>query len=71
LQDAIQIERPGMVLYPSRSRLIWSLLLCLAFVAIGILMAAAGEVAGWLCIVFFGLGTIAFCVQLLPGASYL
>jgi hypothetical protein len=48
------------------------LAICLAFTAIGVLgVRTDGPVVGWLCLILFGLGSIVFLIQLLPGASYL
>lgn len=42
------------------------------FVAMGACLVVKGELlAGWLCIIFFGLGVAIGCVSLLPGCNYL
>ena len=61
-----------IVLRPSALKTILYLAICLGFTAIGILgIRTDGPVIGWLCLVFFGSGTVIFILQLLPGASYL
>jgi hypothetical protein len=51
------------------------LVVALIFVVIGVALVRreSGEdvVWGWLCIVFFGLGSVVFAVSLLPGANWL
>jgi len=47
------------------------LLICSAFVAVGVWMASEGEMIGWFASSFFGLGVIVAIVQLLPNASHL
>lgn len=57
--------------HPKRAKMALLLLVCVAFVAVGVLMIRDGEVIGWLCAGFFGLGIPIFSIQLLPGSSYL
>ena len=61
------------MLRPSKRKHIAYLFGCLAFVVIGALQVSnrqAGAI-GWLCLLFFGLGVVAFTAQIIPGASYL
>lgn len=60
-----------MLFRPSRTKWLRLMLVCLAFVAVGISVLSASAVGGWLCIVFFGLGVIVCLVALLPGSGYL
>ena len=60
-----------MELRPSRLRLVGLLLVCAAFVAVGVAALHQSALVGWLCIVFFGLGGGIAVVSLFPGASYL
>ncbi len=60
-----------LTLYPRKSRAIGLLLVCSAFVAIGIWMGFSGERPGFLCAAFFGLGIPAAVIQLLPGSTFL
>ena len=46
-------------------------MVCGAFVAIGVAMVESGDWRGWLPLVFFGLGVVAFGLQFLPNCSYL
>jgi hypothetical protein len=63
---------PVVVLRPSKKKLIWFLLVSLAFVAVGLQMISHGEfLGGWLGVLFFGSGGVVFGIQLVPGASYL
>jgi hypothetical protein len=57
--------------YPKKIKLVLLFLVCLAFVAGGILMIREGEKMGWLCTVFFGLGVPIFLLNLHPRSSYL
>jgi hypothetical protein len=60
-----------LVLRPSRLR-VWLLITVgLAFSVGGVLMIRAGESKGWFALVFFGLCTVVFVIQLFPNSSYL
>jgi hypothetical protein len=47
------------------------LALCLAFTVVGGWMIYGRRPAGWFVAVLFGLGSLVFALQLLPGSSYL
>ncbi len=58
--------------YPKRWKQLIYLLLCVAFVGIGVtILIKDGDPIAWACIAFFGLGVGVFGVQLFPGAAYL
>lgn len=61
----------SITLYPSRLRLIWLLLGCSIFVAIGIWMGIEGESFGYVGAAFFGLGVPVSLIQMIPGAGFL
>jgi hypothetical protein len=65
------MESEELVLKPSTASLLWPLVACLAFVAIGAWMLGSSPGMGWLVIVVFGLGLVVLSVQLLPGSSQL
>jgi hypothetical protein len=69
--DSAAAQRQELTLLPARPRTIGLLLVCLLFTGGGGWMIGKGEIAGWLCAVFFGLGCVVFSVNLWPGASYL
>lgn len=58
-------------LYPKKTQMVLLFLVCLAFVAGGVLMIREGRGMGWLAAGFFGLGLPVFLIQLLPGSAYL
>lgn len=60
-----------LTLYPRRSRAIWLLLGCSAFVALGVWLGLSGERNGFLGAAFFGLGIPIAVIQLLPGSAFL
>lgn len=45
--------------------------ICLAFAAIGLLMARDGQAMGWVCLLFFGAGGLVLAASAVPGASHL
>lgn len=61
--------------YPSKRRLLLSLLGSVVFSAIGVLLICDGKkddaAAGWLCGIFFGLGSVIILAELHPKASFL
>ncbi len=68
--DTLLASFPGpVVLRPSRRK--WLLILagCSIFTAMGIWMVIGGETRGWLALIFFGIGAVAACLLLLPGAA--
>jgi hypothetical protein len=60
-----------VVYRPKKAKTLLFLLLCLAFVACGLLMIHEGKAFGWLGVAFFGLGVIVFTLQLLFDCSHL
>lgn len=61
-----------VTLRPGRIKQTLLLLLCSVFVVAGIFMVRKdGDVMGYVCIVFFGLGCGVFLVNFLPSAAYL
>ena len=64
-------EDSRLLLRPSKKGTLGLLLICSAFVAVGVWMASEGEMIGWFASSFFGLGVIVAIVQLLPNASHL
>ena len=59
-------------LYPSRVKSLLLLLVTALFTVLGIwIIIADGSWKGWLCAIFFGLGTVVAVINLLPGNSYL
>jgi hypothetical protein len=60
-----------ITLYPKRSRMIWLLLGCSIFVAIGIWMGSEGESFGYVGAAFFGLGIPISLIQMIPGSGFL
>ena len=65
-------DNPGtLVLKPSRIRLVAYLVGSLSFVAVGIWGVMEGRQYLWATIIFFGLGSIVFLVQLHPRSSSL
>ena len=60
-----------MTLYPRRSSAIWLLVVCTAFVAIGIWTGSSGDWVGFLGAAFFGLGIPVALIELIPGSSFL
>ena len=69
--DVTRVNTAAMTLYPKRSSTIMLLLVCSAFVAIGIALGRSGEWPGFLCAAFFGLGIPIAVIQLLPGSTFL
>ncbi len=70
--DAILSRFPGPVtLYPSRTKWLLILLGCGLFAAIGYWMISDGDRRGWFVLIFFGAGSIAAAMMLLPGAGAL
>lgn len=59
------------VLRPKMIKFIFYQVICLAFLAMGILMIRDGEVMGWFATIFFGLGFLVLLINFIPGASYL
>ncbi len=57
--------------YPKKTKILLLFVVCLAFVAGGILMIRTGQKMGWLCAGFFGLGIPVFLIQLYPRSSFL
>ena len=64
-------EDNRLLLRPSKKGSLGLLLICSAFVALGVWMVSKGELIGWFASCFFGLGVIVAIVQLLPNASHL
>lgn len=63
---------PTRVLRPRRIKTLALFLVCVAFVAVGILLILdEGSFWGYAATGFFGIGVLVFAVQLLPGSSYL
>ena len=63
---------PEVVLRPSRRKLIFLLLVAMAFVAIGVIALREGDLGvGLSCTIFFGLCAVAFAIQLRSGSAYL
>ncbi|MFY2765148.1 STM3941 family protein [Arenimonas sp. MALMAid1274] len=61
-----------MTLKPRLSRFVLLLLVCAAFVALGIFLVLRGQMLlGWLNVGFFGLGVAVAAISLLPGSNYL
>jgi len=61
-----------MRLRPARTKTAFLLTVSLAFTAIGVVMVNSGEgIPGWFVALFFGVCSVAFAIQLCPGASYL
>lgn len=58
-------------LRPSRLKWLGVGTICLLFVVIGVLMIKDGKSAGWLSVIFFGLGCVVTVVSMLPRATYL
>lgn len=58
-------------LYTKKTKMIWLLLLCSAFTAIGVWMVLDGQKMGWFCGGFFALGIPIILIQLHPRASFL
>jgi hypothetical protein len=58
-------------LYTKKTKMIWLLLLCSAFTAIGVWMVIDGQKMGWFCGGFFALGLPIFLIQMHPKASFL
>lgn len=70
--DDLRLEHPlPFTVYPKKTTMLLLFVVCLAFVAIGILMIRDGEMMGWLCAGFFGLGIPVFLIQLYPKSSFL
>jgi hypothetical protein len=62
----------SLVLRPSKEKLLLLLLLCLALTVAGAdVVVTLGGFMGWFSLSFFGLGSLIFAIQFLPGASYL
>ena len=57
--------------HSKKTKLIWLLLLCSGFTAIGAWMVMDGQMMGWLCGGFFALGIPIFLIQFHPKASFL
>ena len=58
--------------FPSKTKLVWFLLMTAAFTAIGVGMVISGEGFGWFVAAFFGLGAVLFLFQLFrPKSSFL
>jgi len=57
--------------YPKKTTLLRSFLVCVAFVAGGCLMIRHGQKVGWLCSCFFGLISAGFLIQLHPKSAFL
>lgn len=63
---------PNEILYPaSRVKALLLFVGCLAFVALGVLIAKQNPLVGWLGVAFFELGLPAFLCMLLPNRVYL
>jgi hypothetical protein len=60
-----------IVLRASRRKQLLLLLLCLAFVVIGVMMVRDGDSMGYFCGGLFAVGAVVFVVNMLPNASYL
>lgn len=58
-------------LRPSPWKWLSMLLVCQVFCVIALLMLRDGRLAGWFCLVVFGLGSLVAALALLPGANYL
>jgi hypothetical protein len=55
----------------SKAKVFGYLLLSALFVAGGIWMSSDGQVAGWFCAAFFGIGVLVCTINLLPNSSFL
>ncbi len=60
-----------MTLYPKKSSAIVLLLVCVAFVVMGLWLARSHGWMGYLCAGFFSLGIPLAIIRLLPGSTYL
>jgi hypothetical protein len=60
-----------MTLYPKKRSAITLLLMCAAFVSMGLWLAQSRPWIGYLCAGFFGLGIPLATIKLLPGSTYL
>ena len=47
-----------MTLYPKKRTALWLLFVSTTFVALGIALGKTGDVLGWFCVAFFGLGVL-------------
>lgn len=59
------------ILRPSIIKTIALLIVSIIFVYGGIILRDENQFMAWLIIIFFGLGTIVFVIQLIPNSSYL
>lgn len=62
---------PERILYPKKIKSILLLILCIAFVVIGVLMINDGQKVGWFVAITFLLGVVTFVINLVPKSSYL
>jgi hypothetical protein len=60
-----------LILYPKKSSAVLLLLVCFAFVIIGIYIGTKEGWKGYLCAAFFTLGIPISIIQLMPGSTYL
>lgn len=60
-----------MVLKTSKARWIFTLLICLLFIAIGVFLISVGEPAGWLAVIFCGPIAVVSLLLLFSYSSYL
>lgn len=72
LSEGYSTSLPTRVLRPRRIKTLALFLVCVAFVAVGVLLILdEGSFWGYAASGFFGIGVVVFAVQLLPGSSYL
>jgi len=57
--------------YPKKTKMVLLFVVCLTFVAGGVLMIRQGQSMGWLCAGFFGLGIPIFLLNLHPRSAFL
>lgn len=64
----------SLVLRPSKKKFVGLLMISAGFVVTGLWLLQNGDISptlGWVCVAFFGLGTVVGVATLLPGAAYL
>ncbi|MCF2873404.1 MULTISPECIES: STM3941 family protein [Tenacibaculum] len=65
------MENQTRIFKQNKLKSIILIIICTAFVIIGISMLEKQSLVAWLQIMFFGLGIVVFFIQLLPNSSYL
>ncbi|MBJ6119619.1 hypothetical protein JAO76_15520 [Pontibacter sp. BT310] len=65
------MENRNLILRPKKSKIILFLTGSVAFTAAGFLVLEENEFMGWMSIIFFGLCSITFLIQLIPGSFQL